>query len=389
MERFFKMKKIFLALFLFLVFGCDDYMDYGSDTADTIQDGGSSRTLSTQSPLVVSNSGRGTHVTKHFDNLKNVNIESISSSSSGDDVLEETPSTISSTNSNTIYGSNMVSSDINNKLPHVFNINNEYSPFSSCSCDTFSGRVEMTSTSDAGPSVDSGALEIANSLRIDSNEIITNTDTTLYLQHDNNGDLKVDNGTLFVDASTNMVGIGRSDPSRLLDIYGDDLLSSLNGGTLKIQDDSNSSKWLLLDGNQIETNNHELHINLWSTGNIVMASGGGKVGIGTSSDLTAKLNVNGTIRAEEIIVEDVGADYVFDRDYSLMTLNSVENFINKNKHLPDIPSASDAQANGTSLGKRQTLLLQKVEELFLYVIEQDKKINSLEKDLANLKHYKN
>jgi len=82
------------------------------------------------------------------------------------------------------------------------------------------GRVEFTASTDASGTAGTGVLEIANSLRIDGNEIITNTNTTLSLQHDNNGDLKVDNGTFFVDASSDKVGIKTVTPSEPLDIDG-------------------------------------------------------------------------------------------------------------------------------------------------------------------------
>ncbi len=70
------------------------------------------------------------------------------------------------------------------------------------------GRIEMSGTTDANGNTNSGVLEIANSLRIDGNEIITNTNTSLFLQNDNNGDLRVDNNSLFVDASANRVSVG-------------------------------------------------------------------------------------------------------------------------------------------------------------------------------------
>ncbi|MFT5859064.1 MAG: hypothetical protein ACI865_001160 [Flavobacteriaceae bacterium] len=69
------------------------------------------------------------------------------------------------------------------------------------------GRVEMPYTLDASGVGNTGALEIGNSLRLDGNEIITNTNTTLYLQNDNNGDLRVDANTLNVDASLNVIGL--------------------------------------------------------------------------------------------------------------------------------------------------------------------------------------
>lgn len=75
------------------------------------------------------------------------------------------------------------------------------------------GRVEFTNTNDATPTAGTGVLEIGNNLRIDNNEIITNTNSILYLQNDNDGDLRVDASTFTVDASENSVGIGTTAPN--------------------------------------------------------------------------------------------------------------------------------------------------------------------------------
>ena len=83
-----------------------------------------------------------------------------------------------------------------------------------------SGRSEIYATDDASGVANTGGLEIANSLRLDGNEVITNSNTTLYLQNDNNGDLSVDGGTFFVDASANFVGIGNTAPAYNLDVTG-------------------------------------------------------------------------------------------------------------------------------------------------------------------------
>jgi hypothetical protein len=111
----------------------------------------------------------------------------------------------------------------------------------------------------------------------------------------------------------------------------------------------------------------------------------GNTGIGTTlanNPNDYKLAVNGKIGAKEVQVENTSstwADYVFESDYKLMPLKLVEDFVNTNKHLPEIPSAEEVKINGHKLGEMDVLLLKKIEELTLYIIEQDKKIERLEK----------
>ena len=103
----------------------------------------------------------------------------------------------------------------------------------------------------------------------------------------------------------------------------------------------------------------------------------GNIGIGTSSP-NYKLDVNGTIRANEIIVNTTGADFVFADDYQLRPLSEVKTFIQENKHLPEIKSAHEMQENGVGINELQTQLLQKIEELTLYIIQQEERIKMLE-----------
>ncbi len=113
----------------------------------------------------------------------------------------------------------------------------------------------------------------------------------------------------------------------------------------------------------------------------------GNVGIGKNPDSSTKLDVAGTIRAEEIRVEANGqtADFVFAEDYNLKDLSEVETFIKNNKHLPDIPSAEEMEEEGVNLAEMNKLLLQKIEELTLHTIAQEKKLREKGKDVKELK----
>ncbi|HTG56799.1 MAG TPA: hypothetical protein VL943_11060 [Niabella sp.] len=101
----------------------------------------------------------------------------------------------------------------------------------------------------------------------------------------------------------------------------------------------------------------------------------GNVGIGTTH-LTEKLSVKGKIRAQEIKVEANNGtnwpDYVFQKDYKLRSLAEVEKHIDEKGYLPEVPSAKEVEKEGIALGTNQALLLKKIEELTLYMIEQDK-----------------
>jgi len=75
------------------------------------------------------------------------------------------------------------------------------------------------------------------------------------------------------------------------------------------------------------------------------------------------------------------ADFVFDQNYKLMPLHQVEQFVKANSHLPEIPSFAQVSKNGVSVGELQNKLLQKIEELTLYVIEQQKELDQLKQEL--------
>jgi hypothetical protein len=118
---------------------------------------------------------------------------------------------------------------------------------------------------------------------------------------------------------------------------------------------------------------------------ITFLTGSGQVGLGTTNIGTYQLAVNGNIRSKEVVVENGWADYVFEKKYQLPLLSEVEKFIQQNNHLPNIPSAAEVEKNGLHLGDIQKRMMEKIEELTLYIIDLNKEINFLKKEITTLK----
>lgn len=119
----------------------------------------------------------------------------------------------------------------------------------------------------------------------------------------------------------------------------------------------------------------------------MVLSANGDIGIGTSSP-DATLTVKGDIHTQEVRVDLNGAvapDFVFEADYALRTLAETEKYIRENKHLPEIPSAAEMEEKGVALKAMNLKLLQKIEELTLYTIEQQKLIEAVRSELNSIR----
>lgn len=230
----------------------------------------------------------------------------------------------------------------------------------------------------------------ATNLIMDSNEIYTNgalafgtsyTSDFLFRNVDASG-----NEELMRIKADGKVGIGTNYPVEKLDVNGN-IKGPGNESYIKgfknILGRSTDGILHLRAG----TATGPVFINHYESGKVVIANGGGNVGVGVDNP-TEKLEVNGNalvqgdIEAIKLKVTPTPGsvpDYVFQPDYSLKTLNEVEDYIKANSHLPNIPSAKEVEANGQDVGNIQLKLLEKIEELTLYAIGQEKKIQQLTK----------
>ncbi len=114
----------------------------------------------------------------------------------------------------------------------------------------------------------------------------------------------------------------------------------------------------------------------------------GDLRIGTTTAATGyALSINGKIACTEVLVQDMASwpDYVFKSNYNLMSLDNLEQSIKENGHLPGLPSAQEIETKGLHLGNMQKQVVEKVEELTLYTIEQGKMLKELKREIDALK----
>ena len=168
------------------------------------------------------------------------------------------------------------------------------------------------------------------------------------------------------------VGIGTSQPQKTLHVK----------GTTKLQGETEITGYTNI------LNSMYLQNHLTTDGNINIRNSG-RMQIGCNDVAAANLSgnqsllVDGTIICEELKVQlsSNWADYVFANDYYLKPLDIVETFIKQNKHLPGVPSAQEIENDGITVGEMLKIQMEKIEELTLYIVDQNKRISQLESQI--------
>jgi hypothetical protein len=192
------------------------------------------------------------------------------------------------------------------------------------------------------------------------------------------------------------VGIGTHTPNHSLSVYRE---TDSNIAIVSNEASSDASLWFRInsagkDGAIIYHNDGRFTFNVdgasvVEANELMTIHPNGNVGIGTGSEAPDhKLDVNGVIHTKEVKVDlDVpGPDYVFEPDYDLATLQEIETYIKENKHLPEVPSAKEMEENGMNLKEMNLILLKKVEELTLHLIELKKENENQQQEINALKN---
>jgi hypothetical protein len=228
-------------------------------------------------------------------------------------------------------------------------------------------------------------------------------------------ELPATNTNIYMVESGGNVGIGTTSPSVKLEVNGAINVGS-NSGTQsgygqKINflgaDLNGDPLWIARYNNG--ANQSELRVNIGDDGqdkdmfvvgnipydppnspfrSVLSVHTSGKVGIGTTEPDEA-LTVKGKIHTSEVRVDlqpNVAPDYVFEKDYNLLPLSKLESYIKTNKHLPEVPSAKEMEANGMNLKEMNLILLKKVEELTLHLIDQNKKLEKQHTKISELEN---
>lgn len=206
--------------------------------------------------------------------------------------------------------------------------------------------------------------------------------------------------SLFYVRTDGNIGIGTTNPigrfqlvDNQLNIYTSSGLSNgwtKDGLTISANPDVNYSSVRINSDHSSVANRGVLNVTR-SSNSLFYVRTDGNIGVGTTNP-TSKLVVNGKIHSNEVKVDlNIWPDFVFTDDYQLHTLEEIEKYILQHKHLPGIPTANEVAESGVNLGELNANLLQKIEELTLYIIELNKEsreqknlIDELQKEVSAL-----
>ncbi|SFO33436.1 hypothetical protein SAMN05428949_4988 [Chitinophaga sp. YR627] len=184
------------------------------------------------------------------------------------------------------------------------------------------------------------------------------------------------------------VGINTETPAARLEVNGQTMVSGGNNLILKAPDAATDDPGdLFFSGSTgtelarvfVQPNTGELRLSVGSpTSAKMIIAKNGNISIGAVPRDEYKLSVAGTIGARKVkVTSEAWADFVFQPEYKLPTLSEVESYIKMHQHLPEIPSAAEVEKDGIDVGEMNKKLLQKIEEMTLYLIEMKKEIGAL------------
>lgn len=181
----------------------------------------------------------------------------------------------------------------------------------------------------------------------------------------------------YMTLSGSRLGIGTTTPSASLEVWGPAIIRESDSGHAP-----DNVGGLFVHNSGSSNGYYVFQTATTGGGKSFSITNAGRVGIGTTAP-DSRLTVKGAVHAEEVKVDlSIPApDYVFEENYTLPSLVETKKYIQEHKHLPEVPSAADMEANGINVGEMNLILLKKVEELTLHVIRQQEEIQALKKQL--------